>query len=451
MSDLLLSDKYKHFLKHDSPVEFLEGTTMAGKTTVGILKFMLKVAASDKKLHVLSGLDLGTIEKNIINKDLGISDIFGELIEYNSSGRGEHSLPHILYNTKNGIKIIYVLGYDNKARWKKILGGQYGCVYIDEINVADMEYVREISMRCDYFLATLNPDNPNLDIYKEYINKSRPLPKYITDGPKELIDMLNEPQNEGWTWWFFSFNHNLGLSEERIKKAITNVPTGTKIYKNKILGLRGKSTGLVFFNFDRKKHCCSRDYAKTLLKGKTEKFILFSSGLDTSYSSKSPDTVAMSFIGITNKGRIFLLAERDLNNRNMNIPFAPSDIAKLYVEFLEQNRTEWGFAKTAYVDSADQATITELNKYRKTIGCMYSFVNAWKKMGILDRINHQIGWLQHNDMIIVDTCTSFINELEIYSWNETKDFPEDGNDHMINSVQYSFIPYVDKLGIQERN
>ena len=31
---LLLSDKYKAFLRCDAPVEFLEGTTAAGKTTL---------------------------------------------------------------------------------------------------------------------------------------------------------------------------------------------------------------------------------------------------------------------------------------------------------------------------------------------------------------------------------------------------------------------------------
>lgn len=29
-----LSEKYLDFLEHDAPVEFLEGTTAAGKTTV---------------------------------------------------------------------------------------------------------------------------------------------------------------------------------------------------------------------------------------------------------------------------------------------------------------------------------------------------------------------------------------------------------------------------------
>ena len=36
---LILSEKYKAFLRCDAPVEFLEGTTAAGKTTVGLFKF----------------------------------------------------------------------------------------------------------------------------------------------------------------------------------------------------------------------------------------------------------------------------------------------------------------------------------------------------------------------------------------------------------------------------
>ena len=36
--------KYLDFLEHEAAVEFLEGTTAAGKTTVGLVTFMLKVA-----------------------------------------------------------------------------------------------------------------------------------------------------------------------------------------------------------------------------------------------------------------------------------------------------------------------------------------------------------------------------------------------------------------------
>ena len=60
-----LSKKYKDFLKHEAPVEFLEGTTAAGKTTVGITKFMLKVAKSEKKMHVIASKTTGVCEKNM--------------------------------------------------------------------------------------------------------------------------------------------------------------------------------------------------------------------------------------------------------------------------------------------------------------------------------------------------------------------------------------------------
>ena len=40
----------------------------------------------------------------------------------------------------------------------------------------------------------------------------------------------------------------------------------------------------------------------------------------------------------------------------------------------------------------------------------------------------------------------YIGELETYSWQEEKDnTPEDGHDHMVNSVQYGWIPYQDKI------
>ena len=96
---LLLSDKYKAFLRCDAPVEFLEGTTAAGKTTVGLFKFMLKVAESPKKLHILAADDTGAAEKNIIQKDLGILDDFGGLVEYWPSGRGDDRMAHLILHT----------------------------------------------------------------------------------------------------------------------------------------------------------------------------------------------------------------------------------------------------------------------------------------------------------------------------------------------------------------
>ena len=211
---LKLSQKYKEFLQTKCKREFLEGTTAAGKTTVGIFKFMCMVADSDKKYHIIAGDDVGTVEKNVINSENGLLEQFEDIAEYWPKGKDKIRLPHIRYDTNKGEKIIYVCGYGDKKRWKKVLGGQVGCVYLDEVNLADMGFMREVTHRCKYMMTTSNPDDPSLDIYKEFINKSRPIPKYEKDYPTELLKELKEPHVKGWVHWYFTFYDNAALTKE---------------------------------------------------------------------------------------------------------------------------------------------------------------------------------------------------------------------------------------------
>lgn len=441
-----LSKKYKDFLRCKAPVEALEGTTAAGKTTVGIVKFMLKVAASKKKMHIIASKTTGVAEKNIIQKEYGLLDVFGDLVKYNGNGDKDNKIPHIKYQTSNGEKIIYILGYDNKDKWKMALGSQFGCVMIDEVNTADIDFVREICTRCDYLMMTLNPDDPSLPVYDEFINCCRPLKKYEKDVPDSIMEDLERCEaKKDWVYWFFSFYDNASLSEEDIEKKKLSAPKGTKLYKNKILGLRGRATGLIFCNFDRKKNLITKQQAKEL------KFMYFTAGLDTSYSSTSNDTIAMTFMGITEDKRLVYLDEEVYNNKdNKEIPLAPSDTAIKFVNFLEKNRRDWGLARDVFVDSADQATMTELKKYKRQRPNLYNFVNSYKKVEILDRINFVLSWIDSVDGVfyyVCDHCKAHIGELETYSWKEDKDEPEDANDHTINSSQYAWIPYRKKIGV----
>ena len=154
-----------------------------------------------------------------------------------------------------------------------------------------------------------------------------------------------------------------------------------------------------------------------------------------------------------------MLDEKVYNNANLDNPIAPSDTVENYIAFLERNRSEWGFAKNVFIDSADQATITELKKYKRAYPeCLYIFNNAYKEIKIIDRIKLQLGWMNFKEekgiqpsFYIVETCTNYVAELERYSWKEDKDEePEDGNDHMVNSVQYGWIPYKNKIGANRK-
>lgn len=438
MNSFPLSQKYIDFCNtvENVDADFLEGTTAAGKTTVGLgVKFMRMVSRSKKKFHIIAAKTVGVAEKNLINQDNGILDIHRDAF-YFGNGDKDYKIPHIKFEDK----IIYILGYDTKEKWQLALGGQYGCVYIDEVNTANIEFVREVSARNDYLMATLNPDNPDLPVYKEFINRSRPYKKYEKDVPREIMADLKERHNPKWRYWFFTFKDNKSLSDKDIQKKIDSVPLGTKMYKNKILGLRGRATGLVFPNFERTKHVIKRDEAKKY------NFIKFSAGLDTAYSSKSPDTIAMIFQGITDDGHLITLDEQVYNNADLNVPIAPSDTVHKFIAFLDKNRDDWGFARDVFIDSADQATITELNKYKRQFGTIYNFINAYKKMKIIDRINLQIGWIAQGYYLVLEHCEHHIKEMESYSWQEDKEVPEDKNDHTINANQYTWLPYKKMIG-----
>lgn len=435
-SSFPLSPKYIDFINsiHNVSADFLEGTTASGKTTVGAgVKFMRMVSASSKKLHIIASKTTGTAEKNIIQQDNGILDLHRNS-EYFGNGDKDNKLPHIKFEGK----IIYVLGYDNKDKWQNVLGSQFGCVYIDEINTADIEFVREISTRNEYLMATLNPDDPSLPVYKEFVNRSRPYKKYAADVPKEIMAELKEEPVPNWRYWFFTFRDNLSLTPEDIERKKAAAPKGTKLYKNKILGLRGRATGLVFDLQDKN--------IITLEQAKSFNFVRFSAALDTAYSQSSPDTIAFTFIGITAERKCVVLDERVYNNRDLKIPLSPSDIPPEFVRFLEVNRNLWGFARDVYIDSADQATITECQKYKRLTGCIYNFISAFKKTKIIDRIHLQSAWLAAGDFLALDSCKNYIAEMNIYSWKEDKYEPEDGNDHCINSCQYAWLPYKSMIG-----
>ena len=442
-----LSQKYIDFINtvENVDADFLEGTTASGKTTVGAgVKFMRMVSRSKKKTHIIAAKSVGVAEKNIIQQDNGILDLHINA-KYCGNGDKDNKIPHIKFEDK----IIYILGYDNRDKWEMVLGSQFGCVYIDEINTANIDFVREISTRNDYMMATLNPDDPSLPIYDEFINKSRPYKKYAADVPVEIMKELNKNPVPKWRYWFFSFRDNLSLTDADIEKKKQSAPVGTKLYKNKILGLRGRATGLVFPNFDRSKHVVSKEWLKAKLESGEIVFKKFTSGLDTAYSQKSKDTIAAIFQGITEDGTLIVLDEMVIANQNRQVPLAPSDVVPKYIEFLDRNGREWGIVRDVFIDSADQATKTELMKYKRKHGCLYNFFDSYKKVTILDRINLMLGWFQKVQYLVLDHCTEHIRELEIYSWQEEKDIPEDANDHTINGSQYGWIPYREIIGTGE--
>lgn len=433
-----LTPKFIDYLLSDAEVEFLEGTTKAGKTTVAFgTKFIYQVKKSKKTKHLIAGESIGTIESNIINTDYGLLNLYPGEVIYNPNGKGNVRLPHL----KLDEHVIYLVGYDNIARFKKVLGGQFGAVGIDEINIANMKFIEELFLpRFEYLLGTLNPDDPNKEIYTNFINRSRPVKKYEKSVPKEIMeDLLQAPAQPKWKYWFFTYDDNPSVTEEDKTKLLGSLLPDSVEYRRKILGLRVRASGLIFN--------LPSDNIITIEQAKQIRYLRTVVGVDTSYSQESEDTMAFIYGGVTTDHRFVVLDEYVFNNKDLTVPMTPSDIPERLFEFIERNNNFWNTnCRTVFVDNADQGTILEIRKQVKSRGLMHRIINSYKKTKLKDRINIQNGWLASKKYLIVEHCKNHIREHNMYSWLEGKDEPEDRNDHTINASQYAWLPYKERIG-----
>ncbi len=87
----------------------------------------------------------------------------------------------------------------------------------------------------------------------------------------------------------------------------------------------------------------------------------FSAGLDTSYSQKSPDTISMSFIWITN-GETAMYLMKGVQQRRSGTPWLLRITVHNFIDSSIATESEWGFARDTFIDSADQATINGVLK-----------------------------------------------------------------------------------------
>lgn len=445
-----LSPKQKAFLMSKAKTEFLEGTTASGKTHTARIKILLKCMASKYSTHVILGASKGKVEDNV----LGVNEADGflktyqdeqHLIEYYPNGHGLISDAHLILHCvdKNGKpvdKTIYIWGGGDISALTKVRGGVYGCGYIDELNMVNEDVARELKMRSnDWFCGSLNPDNPDKGIYK-LVNKSRPLPEFADDVPKEIRSLLVEKAQKDWVYWHFNFNDNPIMTQDMIENKMSSFEIGTSKYNSLILGLRTRLEGVIFDCFSAKNLIDECDIMQSL-RDRNDYFIHFTAGLDTSFSSNTPDMNALIFSGITSKGHIYILEEYTINNRDLREKdrIYASDLCPILDERLTAWRKKWGIFNTFFVDSADANTLGEFGKYRRTHGSDFHAVKCDKKTFNIKARNDKINeWLQSCYLHINKNCEVLISEFYTYAYDEKNQKPLDANNHTIDAFNYSW-------------
>lgn len=211
-----------------------EGAVRSGKTVYALVAFCLYVTRSPEKTFLLSGRTLPTIERNAILGDYGIL----ALLPGSKYGKIGNSTAITL--TANGVdKTIYVSGAADIKAYMALRGNTYSGWFADEINMHDPRFVEEALNRTvkssdrKHFWS-LNPDNPNAWIYKDYLDRY------------DAMDADERKALGGYHWWHYTPKDNPSLTPQMIRAMELQYPKDSYLYQRYILGLRVMAEGLIY-------------------------------------------------------------------------------------------------------------------------------------------------------------------------------------------------------------
>jgi len=253
LNDVILLEKHKDIIRDRSQVIFAEGVTNASKSFIIGIAFILRILAepAGRTQFVLAGKSVPTLERMFIQNEASFYNIFKPVCNYTSHGQGG---ARIVVDSPQGSKTIYFAGYDNKQRWSDILGLTIHGFNVEEINIADNDFVSEAFIRVfrnsGFMYASCNGGDPDIPVYTEYMNKARPLDKWASQVPAKTWEELDRAEPDAsFRYYFFTFEDNPTMTQAERKSLVDNTPKDSYQWMTKILGIRGIREGAIYADY----------------------------------------------------------------------------------------------------------------------------------------------------------------------------------------------------------
>lgn len=237
-------------VRKETRVVALEGSVRSGKTAIiSAQAFYLAVCQSDEKYHCIAGRNLDVIRKNLIEApDVGLLENHPNI----QMKKGKVGSYYLSFYFGGKEKEISLINYSNSSSWKNVLGGTLGVVFIDEADIADPLFVREIfsrqvSVNYPKIFFTSNGNMPTHTIYQEVYNYCKPLGK-VPLSIKHEIEEFQKKNGKKKEYYYFhcTMDDNPIMTPQKIADASKLYPVGSYYYKIKILGERGTPGKLIF-------------------------------------------------------------------------------------------------------------------------------------------------------------------------------------------------------------
>ncbi|MCM1556763.1 MAG: hypothetical protein NC087_04435 [Anaeroplasma bactoclasticum] len=444
MSKVCYNDKHMNLLalanRPSTELLVLEGTIRSSKTVIAIQSFYFRVKYSSEELHCIAAKDYDAIRDNILNcNGFGLLSLFPD-VKLVREKIGSYFLT--LKGADGKTKRILLAGYANIQQWKKILGKTIGCFLIDEVNIADKQFIdetfaRQASADHPFQVWTLNGDDPKHFIYQDYINKCKPLWKIPASILRDMEQVENMP-GRYYTHWVMEDNPVMTL--EKIERSKRLYPIGSYYYKIKILGERGIAEGLVY----------------EIFASNMERFLL-----DT-IPKLSSIVLGVDFGG--NKSKHAFTATGygpnleyvvHLETKTMVATNTTADqLCNEFEKFVYMVQKKYGFrAMECYCDSAEQTLINTIRNRVLSHQIGIIIKNAYKKP-INDRIQFQLQLLSLGKLFFMRWNTESIDAYRTAVYDSRKGHENERLDNgttdidTLDSDEYTLEPNMKNMMIK---
>jgi hypothetical protein len=446
LSEVQLAAKHIDILNDDAQVIFAEGVTNAGKSFILGLAFFDRILESpaNHTQFVLAGKSLPVLEKMYIQNETSFFNLHKPLCEYTAKGQGGAK---IIVKSPTGNKIIYLAGYDNKSRWSDILGLTIHGFNVEEINIADDDFISELFIRVlrnsGFLICSSNGGDPDTLVYTDYLNKCRPLDKWAKQVPKETWEELDRSEaNDNYRFYFFDFEDNPTMTEREKQALFDGTPKGSYQWMTKILGIRGIREGVIYADYMRRDkniiHLNLLSENQSDVEWLQNKGIeLMTIGIDVGGTDHTVVTLNL----FTNQYKHHIVVDYfKINNANHDT------IWEEFVKFITPYYERYSmYMKGAFIDSAAKImrlTIDSRLKAQYGLRCY----NA-KKYTIKERVDWGITQLDQGKLLFTqrteDIYTAFTKAFYTNK-NKTdiRDFSNHTHKDMVDSVEYGQAPYT---------
>lgn len=438
----LFGDKHKDYIRNcvHCTYNIAEGAVRAGKTIDNVYAFAHELKTTPDKIHLATG-------STSANAKLNIGDANGYGLEYLFRGQcywGKYKGNECLYikgpSTNYKQKIVIFAGASKADSYKKIRGNSYGMWIATEINLHHDNTIKEafnrqLAAKNRKIFWDLNPDDPNAEIYVNYIDLYAKKHKEGT-----LIG--------GYNYQHFTIFDNITITEQRKQEIISQYDENSIWYQRDILGRRVIAEGLIYCEFKDYHIIRMQDWNAIDENGnytnelrKALKFITIGVDFGGNKSAHS-----FNATGFTNQFSKF----GTLKQKRIPKRIDDKELTEQFVSFIMEVKTEYPNVNILDIrcDSAEQTLIAGFERALRENHIAIPINNAIKGE-ILNRIRFYCKMFSTNKYFILECCEPLISAFRTAIWEEKKINVrlDDGKRDVdsLDAQEYSTEPYMDVL------